>query len=275
MSILMIVIMSIFILPFSIAMYYLLLVKISTNTNKKVLTKKSSTPKTHLEKIPKENIRKWQEFIKMVEKLSLLSEEKSKFQYIRDVSLEKSGLIRFSLNEEMNESRIMEEFNIIKEYSSIKMLITQKNIDKFTSKTKRINYQLTMGGLWELSKDDFDNYCETKLNPLFKMRMEKIIQLVSDEELFTNMWPLVNKYEITFNTVLNVIDEYREMKTEQHLSEEIEDKILKIIDNFEQDVTKVKKQNKELKDEIDKGLEKSLNERLEIEVELLNKTSTS
>jgi hypothetical protein len=211
----------------------------------------------------------------MVEKLSLLSEEKSKFQYIRDVSLEKSGLIRFSLNEEMNESRIMEEFNIIKEYSSIKMLITQKNIDKFTSKTKRINYQLTMGGLWELSKDDFDNYCETKLNPLFKMRMEKIIQLVSDEELFTNMWPLVNKYEITFNTVLNVIDEYREMKTEQHLSEEIEDKILKIIDNFEQDVTKVKKQNKELKDEIDKGLEKSLNERLEIEVELLSKTSAS
>jgi hypothetical protein len=263
-----------FILPISITLFLLLLMKKSTNKNKEILTKKSSSTKMNLTKISKENIRKWQEFIKMTEKISLLSEEKLKSQYIQDVSLEESGLIRFSLNERMKETRIMEEFNIIKEYPSIKMLITQKNIDKFTSKTKRINYQLRTGGLWELSKDDFDDYCETKLNPLFKMRLEKLIQLVSEEELFTNMWPLINKYEITFNTVLNVIDEYYEMKKEQQLSEEIENNILQIIDNFEQDVTKVNKQNKELKDEIDKGLEKNLNERLEIEVELLNKTST-
>jgi hypothetical protein len=193
------------------------------------------------------------------------------FSFIENIEVVGDNCIKLRLNKKYSDrTKGVEELNKIKEYDSLKMFCEDGTTFSIENKVY-FSYYLQEIDILELSFEDFEDYCQTKFNPLFANRMRTLINILNKEEMLKTLIELKNKYEITFNTIWNVLKEYTAVKGDQPLPLEFEENILHILEIFETEIMEANKKNENLKKEIEKSFEKSLNERLKVEVQLLER----
>ena len=122
-----------------------------------------------------------------------------------------------------------------------------------------------------LSKNEFDEYAGTKFNSLFFNNSIKMNELYKSKELEEAMLYLIPQYEISFNTILNVLNAHIEKKPDKKLSSSMEDKIVTIFESFDKKVMEVDRKKKEMSLLEDEGFERSLEELLDFELQVIEK----
>ena len=164
---------------------------------------------------------------------------------------------------------------ILKSTVVTKSILRNPNRVQFGNKPvgKKI-IELGNNRIYSLSAKEFDQFCETRFNVAFKIRMDKIIDLSNKQELQPKMAYLIPRYEISFNTLLNVINEQINEDESKKLSKTMEDKIFFIIDSFEKEIQEVEESRYALEILEAEALEKSLEEQLEFEVKYIEKVKT-
>ena len=172
------------------------------------------------------------------------------------------------------------------EFSAPNMLYAKLTISKFPSleilskndpprsvlrnPNRRIRHILDRN-VYCLSAKEFDQYCETRFNAAFELRISEIIELCKKEELQQKLQYLIPRFEISFTTILNVINEQLKVKSVDQLPETMVEKMFYIIESFEKELFEAEENRCALESLETKALEKSLEEQLEFEVKYIDK----
>jgi hypothetical protein len=174
----------------------------------------------------------------------------------------------------------------ILEYPSLELLkstvVTKRNlrnhnriqIGQMTMSERKQIIELGENKTYSLSAKEFDQFCGSRFNVAFRIRMDKIIELSNKKELQPKMSYLIPRYEISFNTLLNVINEQLNDNKSKVISKTMEDKIFFIIESFEKELQQVEESRYALEILEAEALEKSLEEQLEFEVKYIEKVKT-
>jgi hypothetical protein len=95
--------------------------------------------------------------------------------------------------------------------------------------------------------------------------------IYKSKDLEEKMLYLIPQYELSFNTILNVLNSHIEKNPDKPISSSMEIKIITIFESFDKKVLEVEQKMKEMKLLEDEGFEKSLEELLDIELDILEK----
>jgi hypothetical protein len=122
-----------------------------------------------------------------------------------------------------------------------------------------------------LSFEDFNRFCKSPLNITFTIRMNNLIQLCEKEELQIKLHYLIPKFEISFNTILNVINEQSKNIGVEPFPDSMVEKMCYIIESFEKELFEAEEKRMALVSLTARAVEKNLEEQLEFEVKYINK----
>jgi hypothetical protein len=125
--------------------------------------------------------------------------------------------------------------------------------------------------VYRLSKNEFIQYAGTKFNSIFFKNWTKMNDIYKNKDLEEKMLYLIPQYELSFNTILNVLNSHMEKNPDKPISLSMETKIITIFESFDKKVLEVEQKMKEMKLLEDEGFEKSLEELLDIELDILEK----
>lgn len=113
-----------------------------------------------------------------------------------------------------------------------------------------------------LYRNPYYNYIEEEVKPV----LERVVQKKEDQMI---RYMLIS-YEITFTNIANTIKDCHEING--HMTKEVADRIKVLMDKFIADVVKHEEELKQIALEQKKRLNKSLIERLDEEIEVMNRT---
>jgi hypothetical protein len=122
-----------------------------------------------------------------------------------------------------------------------------------------------------LSFEDFNRLCKSPLNITFTIRMNNLIQLCEKEELQPKLHYLIPKFEISFNTILNVINEQSKNNGVEQFPDSMVEKMFYIIESFEKELFEAEEKRMALELLTAKAVEKNLEEQLDFEVKYIDK----
>jgi hypothetical protein len=125
--------------------------------------------------------------------------------------------------------------------------------------------------VYMLSKNEFIQYAGTKFNSIFFKNWTKMNDIYKSKDLEEKMLYLIPQYELSFNTILNVLNSHIEKNPDKPISSSMEIKIITIFESFDKKVLEAEQKVKEMKLLEDEGFEKSLEELLDIELGILEK----
>jgi hypothetical protein len=101
--------------------------------------------------------------------------------------------------------------------------------------------------------------------------MNNLIQLCEKEELQPKLHYLIPKFEISFNTILNVINEQSKDKNLEQFPDSMVEKMFYIIESFEKELFEAEEKRMALELLTAKAVEKNLEEQLDFEVKYIDK----
>jgi hypothetical protein len=138
-------------------------------------------------------------------------------------------------------------------------LLNNEDIEKLISLQKN-NIPLIQLSYY-LSKSEFKKYAS-----YFSTKWDKINEKYMIEEIKETITDLIPQYELSFNTVLNVLNAHIEKNPHKPLPLSLETKISLIFESFEKKINEIKRKKKEIISSEYKELEEKLEEQLEFEL---------